>query len=70
MFYTHEGYTEAPNGEKVENCQLLGDAEGETAKDALDKLLNENPWITACGFKAGSESIIARKLSGMERHLF
>lgn len=69
IFYTHEGYTEGPNGKEVENCQLLGEAEGETAKEALENLLNENPWIADCGFKVGAGEIVARKLSDETRHL-
>lgn len=43
LFYTSEGYTESPNNECVENCQLLGEATGETVKAAFANLLKENP---------------------------
>lgn len=70
IFYTIEGYTEGPNGESVENCQLLGEAYGENAEDALSQLLSENPWIESHGFKVGTGKIIARELSNTKRYLF
>lgn len=45
IFYTSEGYTENPDCGAIDNCQLLGEAKGESAKEALDNLLKENPWI-------------------------
>lgn len=45
IFYTTEGFTQAPNGEDIENCQLLGRAYGEDKHSALQNLLKENPWI-------------------------
>ena len=50
IFYTTEGYTEGPNGEQVENCQLLGTAFGIDHNEAMDKLFDENPWIAQAGF--------------------
>lgn len=51
MFFTTEGYTEAPNGEPVENVQLLGRIEGSNVSEALDNFLQINPWILEYGFK-------------------
>ena len=51
IFYTSEGSSEAPNGEDVENCQMLGYAEGENANLALERLLRENAWIGEHGYK-------------------
>ena len=45
IFYTLGGRTESPDGQEVENCQLLGEANGENAGEALSQLLSENPWI-------------------------
>lgn len=45
IFYTSEGFTQDPNGDDVENCQLMGIASGLDAKEALLNLLDENPWI-------------------------
>ena len=51
IFYTTEGYTEAPNQDyRVENCQLLGTAFGKNQNDALDSLIEENKWIIDAGF--------------------
>ena len=32
IFYTTEGFTQAPNGNNVENCQVLGRAFGKNIK--------------------------------------
>lgn len=69
IFYTLEGHTEAPDGERVENCQLLGEACGEDASDALANLQEENPWIREHGFSVGKGKVIARELSDTKRHL-
>lgn len=69
IFYTMDGQTEAPNGKQVENCQLLGEACGEDASDALATLLEENPWIGERGFRVGEGEIIARELADSKRHL-
>ena len=51
IFYTTEGFTQAPNGNNVENCQVLGRAFGKNIKEARCNLIKENrrrgnsPWI-------------------------
>ena len=50
IFYTTEGFMQAPDGEDIENCQLLGHAFGNDEHDALLNLLKENPWIEQRGF--------------------
>lgn len=51
LFYTSEGYIEAPLGDvKVENCQVLGRAYGENVEEAKTNLLTENPWIENAKF--------------------
>ena len=51
LFYTQEGYTEAPlDNVKVENCQVLGRAYGENVQEAKANLLIENPWIENAKF--------------------
>ena len=42
VFYTAEGYTESPNGEQVENYQILGFESGNTQDEALQKLLKND----------------------------
>lgn len=50
IFYSLEGRTIAPNGQEVENCQVLGMACGNDWQEAKVLLLKENPWIAECGF--------------------
>ena len=61
IFYTTEGKTLAPNVDYgIENCQVLGFAKGQDARQAEDNLLNANPWITEAGFSR--ECIISRQV--------
>ncbi len=50
IFYTMEGETIAPNGEDVNNLQVLGWAYGKTEFEALTNLITENNWIIEKGF--------------------
>lgn len=45
LFYTTEGYTQSPDMREIENCQVLGRAQGATKYIALQNLLAANPWI-------------------------
>ncbi len=46
IFITTEGETTAPNGDEVENMQVIGIVENAADEDdALKKLLQENAWI-------------------------
>jgi hypothetical protein len=46
IFITNEGETIAPNGDGVENMQVIGIVENVESEDAaLKKLLQENSWI-------------------------
>ncbi len=46
IFITKEGETTAPNGNNVENMQVIGIVENvESEDEALKKLLQENSWI-------------------------
>lgn len=60
IFLTDEGLTYSPNGEDVENYQLLGTECGINEKQALTTLLKENPWIKESGFKRSK--IFSREL--------
>ena len=51
IFYTTEGFTQSPDGEDIDNCQLLGCAYGQDKHDSMDNLLKENPWIKERGFE-------------------
>lgn len=46
LFYTDEGYCEAPDGTSFENLQILGIEEGVNFNDAYKKLMINNQWIT------------------------
>jgi len=50
LFTSSDGVTIAPNGETLENCQILGVAIGKTPDEALKSLLAEERWITKSGF--------------------
>lgn len=45
LFYTTEGYTQSPDKREIDNCQVLGQAQGKTQEEALQQLLADNPWI-------------------------
>lgn len=46
IFITKEGKTIAPNGNDVENMQVIGIVENVASEDeALKRLLQENAWI-------------------------
>lgn len=51
IFFTAEGTTFPPKeGKDVDNCQLLGRANGETFEEAKSNLFKKNPWIEELGF--------------------
>lgn len=51
IFITPEGTTESPNGNQVENMQVIGIVENIKSQDeALKKLLLENEWIIDAEF--------------------
>lgn len=66
IFFTTEGTTYPPmEGRDVDNCQILGRANGRTLEEAKNSLLKENPWIEECGFD--SNSIIAEQILTKEQ---
>lgn len=50
IFYTTEGLTQDPEGEDVDNCQVIGRAFGNDMDDARNNLIKENPWIEEYDF--------------------
>lgn len=51
IFITPEGTTFSPNGDEVENMQVIGTVENvENENEALKKLLIENEWIIDAEF--------------------
>ena len=61
IFYTTEGFTQDPDGEEVENCQLIGSAFGNDENEAKNNLLKENPWLKEHSFD--KEMVIGRELA-------
>ncbi len=51
IFITRDGYTRAPNDEHIENCQVLGFEEGKSEKEALEKLKQNNDWISETAYE-------------------
>lgn len=45
IFYTDDGSTFAPNGNDVENLQILGIEDGKSEEDAIKNLFHNNDWI-------------------------
>ena len=51
IFITPEGNTTSPNGDEIENMQVIGIVEDTTNEsEALKKLLLENEWIIDAEF--------------------
>lgn len=62
IIYTTEGFTQDPNGNDIENCQMLGIAKGKDKVEAKENLIKDNPWIIEVGF-APTEFIIRQLAS-------
>ena len=45
IFYTPEGFCQAPDNSDVENFQVLGFSCGHDPAEALTRLLMDNEWI-------------------------
>lgn len=68
IFYTTEGYTDAPNGSiEVENCQVLGIVRGSNESEAQENLMNENPRINEAGFNP-TEFLVRQILTSDQRN--
>jgi hypothetical protein len=50
IFLTGEGTTAAPNGDDVENFQVLGFSYGVNLESAKQIFFKENGWIFSMGF--------------------
>ncbi len=58
IFITTEGETIAPNGNEVENMQVIGIIENVRNEDeALKKLLQENVWIYDAEFNVAEFTV-------------
>jgi hypothetical protein len=60
IFYTAEGFTQAPNSEDVENLQILGLVKANNENNAFNSLLKENPWIKEKKFSI--DSIVSKQI--------
>ena len=60
IFYTVEGSTKGPNGNEIENCQVLGRLQAKNERLAKQLLLQDNPWIIESGFNPAN--IIAKQI--------
>lgn len=64
IVYTPEGYTSGPNCDvDVENCQILGTIEADSANDAIEKLFARHAWIEQAGFSM--DNALARALASL-----
>ena len=50
VFFTSEGFTKSPNGEDVENFQILGFEKSDNKENAINLLLKHNVWIIEKNF--------------------
>ena len=54
IFITTEGFTYQPNSESpepdIENCQVIGFAEGDSPAEAFDNLVRENDYLLETSF--------------------
>ncbi len=50
IFYTEEGLCQAPDNSAVENFQVLGFERGNNPAEAIDRLIENNPWIIEKGY--------------------
>ena len=64
LFYTDEGYTVAPNNNKLDSLQILGIEDGKTKDEALIKLFSNNEWIKKENFSKSRISFFVIIKSG------
>ncbi|MDP2681675.1 MAG: hypothetical protein Q8P28_02555 [Deltaproteobacteria bacterium] len=70
IFITAEGFTHQPNSESpepdIENCQVIGFAEGNSPEEAFDNLIEENNYLLETNF----DEIICFELRHKDYHKF
>lgn len=54
IFYTKEGFCQAPDNSEVENFQVLGFERGNNPTEAFNLLIENNPWIYEKGYLKGN----------------
>jgi hypothetical protein len=50
IFYTDEGYTISPNNSELESFQILGFEDATTVQEGINKLIENNTWISESEF--------------------
>lgn len=61
IFYTTDGFTQDLNNKDIENCQILGFANGKNVSEAYNNLLLENNYLKNYSFN----KILAMETSGI-----
>jgi hypothetical protein len=51
LIYTFGGSCQDPNGDDIDNCQVLGRVKGKDEVEAIENLILENPWIIDSGYE-------------------
>lgn len=67
VIYTAQGYCEDPDGNEVDNYQILGWIQANDKKEAVEKFLNDNSWVSEKGYD--KHGFVAQQLSDNERVL-
>ncbi|MDI6760909.1 MAG: hypothetical protein QMD05_08780 [Candidatus Brocadiaceae bacterium] len=70
IFITEEGITYQPDSESpepdIENCQVIGFAEGNSPEEAFDNLIEENGYLLETSF----DEVICFELKHRDYHKF
>ena len=70
IFYTSEGFTFQPESESIEpdieNCQILGWADGKTPQEAFENLKEENDFLKETNFN----EVICQELANKKKFNF
>jgi hypothetical protein len=69
IFLTTEGTTTAPNGEDVENLQVLGFAYEKGLDSAEQTFFEENGWILSLGFSRHGIQVL-ELVNDLEKDIF
>lgn len=56
LIITVDGYCETPNGEDIDNAQVLGAVRAESRSEAVEKYFQLHPQLLEDGYKPSSAS--------------
>lgn len=65
VFYTTDGFTEDMNNKSIENCQILGFANGSSIEGAYNNFLLENGYLKDYTY----HNILALEIKGTPIHI-